>query len=68
MAGVMNVLHGLDVAATIAIVAAMWVHGGDAAGFLSVSLAAVSLAAVAYTVGGIRHAVAAPAKAANTSA
>ena len=49
-------MHGMDVVVTIAMVTAVWVHGGDTAGFLSVSLAAVSLAAVAYTVGGIRHA------------
>ena len=50
-------MDDLDVMVSIAVVAAMYrVHGGDTAGFLSLSLAAVSLAAVAYTVGGFRHA------------
>ena len=31
MAGVMDVLHGLDVVVMISMVAAMWVHGGDTA-------------------------------------
>ena len=49
-------MDDLDVMVSIAVVAAMWIHDCDTAVFLSVSLAAVSLAAVAYTVGGIRHA------------